>query len=492
MSQTNEGANAVSQSGGTRNVIKFAMECPAEARFIPAAAGAAELLATLVVASKSVDGLRESLVEQEISSAAVQLVDKFPEEENVTRYADKVLSEVMSPQSAVYLMANPELSDIVHDYMPGAQSMAAEVIGANMAKICSTEGGSQAMQSIVTGMANSGKQSELNGFVANVMTTLECNSEHAQTCLEVLNKVTEHVHSSALVSEELINMRVGSRISAALANSSKNDENDNFARDALSLLQGMETDEIDNDDDVVDIGALKAALKKVEKKIKRPDFTTQKKNIKDESSAIVEQRLQELKDVDPGNIKQYIKKMSEIADVTKKRHNQRLYASKGAGVAATQLILKYIAYIDLLIPCLQTLINLAFRAPDICHHLVEQLKLPSVLEFVAHKHTESLKINNLLYLLLCNLCAGDVQRQSWIWTKLGQKLMYIAHKHRESSDIAASSTRLFGILCDSDEIMTSMVCDGVTSILVHFIEIHPKEHEVLKLLYGCVGELFPR
>ena len=230
------------------------------------------------------------------------------------------------------------------------------------------------MQSIVTGMANSGKQSELNGFVANVMTTLECNSEHAQTCLEVLNKVTEHVHSSALVSEELINMRVGSRISAALANSSKDDDNDHFARDALSLLQGMETDEIDNDDDVVDIGALKAALKKVEKKIKRPDFTTQKKNIKDESSAIVEQRLQELKDVDPGNIKQYIKKMSEIADVTKKRHNQRLYASKGAGVAATQLILKYIAYIDLLIPCLQTLINLAFRAPDICHHLVEQLK----------------------------------------------------------------------------------------------------------------------
>ena len=86
----------------------------------------------------------------------------------------------------------------------------------------------------------------------------------------------------------------------------------------------------------------------------------------------------------------------------------------------------------------------------------------------------------VLYLLLCNLCAGDVQRQSWIWTKLGQKLMYIAHKHRESSDIAASSTRLFGILCDSDEIMISMVCDGVTSILVHFIEIHPKEHEARK------------
>ena len=121
----------------------------------------------------------------------------------------------MSPQSAVYLMADSALSDIVHDYMPGAQSKAVEV-SANMAEICSTEGGSQAMQSIVTGMANSGKQSELNGFVANVMSTLENNSEHALTCLEVLNKVTEHVHSSALVSEELINMRVGSASSLHL------------------------------------------------------------------------------------------------------------------------------------------------------------------------------------------------------------------------------------------------------------------------------------
>ena len=43
------------------------------------------------------------LIEQEISSAAVQLVNKFPEEENVTIHADKILSEVMSPQSAVYL-----------------------------------------------------------------------------------------------------------------------------------------------------------------------------------------------------------------------------------------------------------------------------------------------------------------------------------------------------------------------------------------------------
>ena len=38
--------------------------------------------------------------------------------------------------------------------------------------------------------------------------------------------------------------------------------------------------------------------------------------------------------------------------------------------------------------------------------------------------------------------------------------------------------------------MTSMVCDGVTSILVHFIEIHPKEHEVLKLCMDVLGNFF--
>ena len=488
LAETNEGANAVSQRGGTRSVIKFAMECPSDPAFVPAAAGAAELLATLVVASKEVEGLRESLIEQEISSAAVQLVNKFPEEENVTIHADKILSEVMSPQSAVYLMADPALSDIVHDYMPGAQSKAVEVISANMAEICSTEGGSQAMQSIVTGMANSGKQSELNGFVANVMSTLENNSEHALTCLEVLNKVTEHVHSSALVSEELINMRVGSRISAALAGSQKDDENDKFSKDALSLLQGMETDELDNDEDIMDISALKAALKKAEKRYKRP---AGKAIVKVEDEETVAQRIKELREVDAGNIKQYTKKMTEMENATKVRHNQRMYGSQGAGVVAVQLMMKYIEYVDLIIPCLKCLINLSYRAPDISNHLVDTLKLVSGLEYVMHHYMEtSVEVEYLCLHLLSNLCAQNVPIQQTVWDILDQKILYLTHRHREEEQVAAHGTRLFGVLCDSDELMISVVSSGGTSVVVHFIESHPKHHEILKLSMDVLGNFF--
>eukprot|EP00943_MAST-04B_sp_MAST-4B-sp1_P008764 g8764.t1 len=491
LAETHEGANAVSQRGGTRHIIKFAMECPADASYRFAAAGAAELLATLVIASKDVEGLRESLIEQEISSAAVQLVNKFPEEENVTVHADRILSEVMSPQSAVYLMSNAALSDIVNDYMPGTQSKAVNVIESNMVEICAAEGGSQAMQSIVTGMANSGKQNELNGFVANVMRTLENNSEHTLTCLEVLNSVTRHAHTSALVSEELINMRVGSRISAALAASQKDDENDSFSKDALSLLQGMETDELDNDDDVLDIGALKAALKNAEKKYKRPAGGFGKVFVKEEDEETVRQRIKEIKDVDAGNIKQYAKKMNEMEAATKKRHNQRMYASQGAGVIAVQLLLKYLEFEELVVPCLKCLINLSYRAPDISTHLVDTLKIVGGLEYVMHRYMEtSVEVESLCFLLLSNLCCGGVKIQWAVWTGLQQKILYVSHRYRDDEKVAVNTTRLFGVLCELDELMINVASSGATTIIVHFIECHPKHHELLKLSMDVLGNFF--